>query len=352
MSSVSFCKFAQDIPPMIGDAALYTPAVPQPSVTAPAPTPALSNDQITEDILTVVDKLSDKFNETFQNVTDPEVYARINNTLQQMDPGDLARIGAMLGGGTVGFRRALAGDSPAEVLRGVTVGAALGAAGGYALPKILDSLVGAKTASLVKEGAWNPLPWIRSWGGWALSGVARRFPWTKTYRAALAEKDMALADQGVKKLLGLWRTTNPSQTRLTLEGAASQAIRETLAASRKGSSTRWLAPFAAGTVTGMVTNEYGGKVIPRRIIPGFGSRGGSSSGDSWYSFNISPEDVNFMLGGFGVGSVLGLLYSSFKKRKDTEEEPGVVMPTLLGGGLGILGGLLAGRGLKAFGLRS
>ena len=106
-----------------------------------------SNTRIAEDILVFINKLSEKFKDTFDTVTDPTAYKKIYDSVQQMEPADLARVGALLGGGAVGFRRALAGDSVASVMRGVATGAVLGAASGYFLPQVLDTLVGAKQAS-------------------------------------------------------------------------------------------------------------------------------------------------------------------------------------------------------------
>lgn len=354
MSSVSFCKLAQDVPPMLDNAALYTPAVTQPAVAAPMLDSAMSNDQVTEDILTVVDKLSDKFNETFQNVTDPEVYRRINDTLQQMDPGDLARIGAMLGGGLVGFKRAMSGDSPASVLQGVTVGAALGAAGGYALPKILDSLVGAKTASLVKGGAGfrdRALGFLIK----LLTGGSKK----------LVEVDLPkrLPRAVTEEVRGLSRSFMGATKGLDLSGSAGRGIlgrefRKTVGPSLDKayktvpvSRRLWGGGGAALAATGL-----GGYYAGKSMASGADASGVSGAanaaareGSTEGSFGLTPTDIKFMLGGLGVGSLLGLLYGNSRKRDDSEEEPGVLMPTLVGGGLGTLGGLLAGKAFTGSG---
>lgn len=365
MSSVSFCKFALSVPPMLDNAALYTPAAVQPPVVGAAEVPAISNDQVTEDILTVVDKLSDKFNETFQNITDPEVYARINNTLQQMDPGDLARIGAMLGGGLVGFRRAMAGDSPGAVLQGVTVGAALGAAGGYALPKILDSLVGAKVASLIKEGQGR-FGWAVRSGRWLwdlgaglwnrgrrLFGLAPKAA-PKAMTKAMQEAATEAGEQGLTRGAGdIIRRMEVAHTH-KVEIPSLPKLEVVAPGTQKSLVRRIAAPATGGAIVGYTANEALEGDLPP---PGdWGGREGESSGknsnggtrgDSGKSSSdlpvFSSTDVKFMLGGFGLGSLLGFIYSRTRKKEDSEEESSDLVPTLIGGGLGTLAGLLAGK---------
>lgn len=246
-----------------------------------------SNAQVTDDILDIVDKLSERFKDTFNTVTDPEVYRRINDSIQQMDQADLARIGAMLGGGTVGFRRALAGDSPSAVLRGVATGAALGAAGGYFLPSVLDAVVGAKQASFTKNCVDNT--------------------------------------GHVKTALG------PLIPLLAAVGAAGAAL---YAMYRWGYS-------AAQNAVNLKQLQETNKQLQESL-----NKQKWNDVNSLLKFDKS--DAMYALAGGGLGSLAGYLYSWFKNRgkdEDDEERVSPVLSSLVGGGVGSLVGLLSSRAL-------
>ena len=247
-----------------------------------------SNAQIAEDILVFINKLSEKFKDTFDTVTDPAAYKKIYDSVQQMEPADLARVGALLGGGAVGFRRALAGDSAASVIRGVATGAVLGAASGYFLPYVLDTLVGEKHASFGQ----NP-----DVGAGHVKTSAIFIPLMGLLAAGAGIMGAYIYGQSV----GAQASAEKYETQLQL---SKQRLQEALKA------TKWSNPSNL--------------------------------------FKLDRADAISTLAGGGAGSLLGYLYARYKNRgkdEDDEERVNPVVSSLIGGGVGSIVGLLARRAI-------